>query len=64
MSQNLRKEAATRASRHASSNAEPPLAFNFTGADTVDSWTSAGSKNAEDGILEEVNWEDEVSNSP
>ncbi|CAG8665330.1 18374_t:CDS:2, partial [Racocetra fulgida] len=80
MSQNLRKEAATRASRRASSNAGPPLAFNFTGgtplssrhntdeedmwsetsADTVDSWTSTGSKNAEDGILEEVNWEDEV----
>ncbi|CAG8755027.1 6255_t:CDS:2, partial [Ambispora leptoticha] len=59
MSQNLRKEAATRASRHASKDM-----WSETSADTVDSWTSAGSKNAEDGILEEVNWEDEVSNSP
>ncbi|CAG8525065.1 2047_t:CDS:2, partial [Dentiscutata heterogama] len=79
MSQNLRKEAATRASRRASSNAKPlvsiytsgtPLSsrhntdeedvWSETSADTVDSWASAGSKNAEDGVLEEVNWEDEV----
>ncbi|CAG8554768.1 183_t:CDS:2, partial [Scutellospora calospora] len=83
MSQNLRKEAATRASRRASNNAGPPLTSMYTNgtplssrhntdeedvwsetsADTVDSWASAGSKTAEDGVLEEVNWEDEVLQS-
>ncbi|RIB07169.1 interferon-related developmental regulator-domain-containing protein [Gigaspora rosea] len=78
MSQNLRKEAATRASRRASSNAKPlasiylsstPLSsrhntdeedvWSETSADTADSWASVGSKN-EDGVLEEINWEDEI----
>ncbi|CAG8493317.1 3665_t:CDS:2, partial [Racocetra persica] len=34
-----------------------------TSANIIDLWTSAGSKNAEDGILKEINWKDEKYNT-